>query len=218
MQLNSINEVHHIKPLVCGNWHSHNSGTLGHPIADPSKDKCDTLGIANPDNVAFMVGHDKLLIGEDTGYHKNNAVWGYDMTSHSLTRIMTVPHGAETTGVYWHSDINGYAYIQNQVQHPSPESTYGRAGAIGYIKIKVAADNTPMPITAPIAPAITTKSDNELSGGAIAGIVVGVFAALGLGADIGYFAGSASGAAVSAPASSNEPVSGGAEQKGAVMP
>merc|ERR1719238_1410396 len=101
MQLNGNNEITHIKPLVCGNYHAHNSGTKGNPLAD-AKDKCDTLSIANPDNVAFMVGHDKLLIGEDTSYHKNNAVWVYDMPTHSLTRIMTVPFGAETTGVYFH--------------------------------------------------------------------------------------------------------------------
>merc|ERR1712046_171193 len=68
---------------------------------------------------------------------------GYDMESHGLTRIMTVPFGAETTGVYFHPDINGYAYIQNQVQHPHPDSHWGRRGAIGYIKMKIAADVAP---------------------------------------------------------------------------
>ena len=65
-----------------------------------------------------MNGHDILLIGEDTSKHKNNAVWAYHMETHALTRISTVVQEAETTGVWYHENINGWSYIMNQVQHP----------------------------------------------------------------------------------------------------
>lgn len=129
--------VTHIQSLVCGNYKGGN--------ADEAN-KCDIHTIANPDNIAFMEGHDKLFIGEDTSNHENNVVWVYDMESSDLARIMTVPKGAETTGVYYHADINGFAYIMNQVQHPGADTVYGRAGAVGYMvidtKVTTAASHT----------------------------------------------------------------------------
>jgi len=128
-----------IKSLICGQYKSENGGaaTWIH-----ESNGCNVLSISNPDNVAFMEGYDKLLIGEDTGEHDSNAVWSYDMVTHSLTRILTVPVGAETTGTYFYNNINGYAYIMNQVQHADvwqgrPSSgrrrSAGGAGGVGYV-------------------------------------------------------------------------------------
>merc|ERR1719189_84662 len=125
MPLSADNLFYEIVPLVCGNPDplsseaSHDNG-------------CDVLSISNPDNIAFAEELDKLFIGEDTGNHENNAVWSYDMKTASLTRVLIVPLGAETTGVYYHNSINGYAYLQEQVQHPGADTAYGRAGAAGY--------------------------------------------------------------------------------------
>ncbi len=87
------------------------------------KNKCDIDGIANPDNITYIPGYDTLIIGEDTGSgHQNDAVWAYNLKSGKLTRIQTTPYGSETTSVYFHPDINGFAYLMSVVQHPYGES------------------------------------------------------------------------------------------------
>ena len=80
-------------------------------------------GIANPDNLSFINGYDTLLIGEDTvDGHQNDMVWAYNLVTRELTRIFSAPYGSETTGIYFYPDINGFAYIKAQVQHPYGES------------------------------------------------------------------------------------------------
>ncbi len=59
---------------------------------------CDPEGIANADNIKFL-GHDILLIGEDTTYHVNNMLWAYNVKTHQMTRIASLPIGAEVTGL-----------------------------------------------------------------------------------------------------------------------
>ncbi|MFA3790895.1 PhoX family phosphatase [Aliiglaciecola sp. SL4] len=84
---------------------------------------CHINGIANPDNVTYMAGHNQLIIGEDTGSgHQNDAIWSYDLDAGSLTRIQTTPYGSETTSPYWYPNINGWAYLMSVVQHPYGES------------------------------------------------------------------------------------------------
>ena len=91
---------------------------------------CDKDGIANPDNLTFIKGRNKLIIGEDTGSgHQNDAIWLLDLAAvdsanpkAGLTRILTTPYGSETTGPYWYPDINGFAYLMTVVQHPYGES------------------------------------------------------------------------------------------------
>jgi len=87
------------------------------------KNKCDIDGIANPDNLTYIPGRNILIIGEDTGSgHQNDAVWAYNVETGKLTRIETTPYGSETTSVYFHPDINGFAYLISVVQHPYGES------------------------------------------------------------------------------------------------
>jgi len=90
---------------------------------------CSVNGIANPDNLSFINGYDTLLIGEDTVTgHQNDMVWSYNVVTRELTRIFSSPYGAETTGVYFYPNINGYAYIKAQVQHPYGESDADKLG------------------------------------------------------------------------------------------
>ncbi len=84
---------------------------------------CDIDGLANPDNITYVPGHDTLIIGEDTGDgHQNDAVWSYDLGSKELTRIETTPYGSETTSVYVYPNVQGHAYLMSVVQHPYGES------------------------------------------------------------------------------------------------
>jgi hypothetical protein len=87
------------------------------------KNTCSVNGIANPDNLSYLPGYDTLLIGEDAEVeHQNDSVWAYNVVSRELTRILTSPYGAETTGIYYYPNLNGHAYIKLQVQHPFGES------------------------------------------------------------------------------------------------
>jgi hypothetical protein len=91
---------------------------------------CSVNGIANPDNLSFINGYDTLLIGEDTvDGHQNDMVWAYNIVTRELTRIFSAPYGSETTGVYFYPDINGFAYIKAQVQHPYGESDTDKVGS-----------------------------------------------------------------------------------------
>ena len=84
---------------------------------------CDMDGLANPDNVSYLPGHDTLFIGEDTETgHQNDAVWAYDVIGDKLTRIETTPYGAETTSVYVYPNVGGNAYLMSVIQHPYGES------------------------------------------------------------------------------------------------
>ncbi|UZK02867.1 PhoX family protein [Venatoribacter cucullus] len=104
---------------------------VGRPVSesDPqvvgfeNNNTCHIDGIANPDNVTYMSGYDKLIIGEDTGDgHQNDVIWAYEFDDKSLTRIQTTPYGAETTSPYWYPNINGWAYLMSVIQHPYGES------------------------------------------------------------------------------------------------
>lgn len=84
---------------------------------------CHIDGIANPDNVTYMTGHDTLIIGEDTGSgHQNDVIWALDLQTQTLSRIQTTPYGSETTSPYWYPNINGWAYLTSVIQHPYGES------------------------------------------------------------------------------------------------
>jgi uncharacterized protein len=95
--------------------------TCGIPNTDPltkAVDACVTDHIANPDNVAMIPRFNQLLIGEDTGLHANNLIWIYHLQKGSMTRIVSVPRGAETTSPYWFT-VGDWDYMSMVVQHPS---------------------------------------------------------------------------------------------------
>jgi len=98
--------------------------------ADNNLDK-----MAQPDNIAMIPGSDILLLGED-GKHDNNMIWAYDLGDETLTRIVSVPEGAETTSPYIHH-VGGQAYLTVVAQHPdeSAKNAYGDS-ITGVIRLK----------------------------------------------------------------------------------
>ena len=55
--------------------------------------------VANPDNLSYSEELRTVFIGEDSGMHTNNYVWAYELDSQKLSRILSVPAGAEATGL-----------------------------------------------------------------------------------------------------------------------
>jgi uncharacterized protein len=74
--------------------------------------------IANPDNLKFSEKMRTLFIGEDSGMHVNNFLWAYNVDTKVLSRLMSVPAGAESTGLQAVDEINGWTYIMSNFQHP----------------------------------------------------------------------------------------------------
>ncbi|WP_410211929.1 PhoX family protein [Aquirhabdus sp.] len=83
--------------------------TLGN-TANPNK-------IGNPDNLKFSEKLRTLFIGEDSSQHVNNFVWAYNVDTKALVRLMSMPAGAEATGLGVVDDLNGWTYITTNFQH-----------------------------------------------------------------------------------------------------
>ncbi len=79
-------------------------------LANPEK-------IANPDNIKFSEQLRTLFIGEDSGTHVNNFLWAYNVDSRKLSRLLSTPAGAESTGLHAVDDINGFTYVMSNFQH-----------------------------------------------------------------------------------------------------
>jgi secreted PhoX family phosphatase len=117
--------------------------------ADAAGNTADLGLIANPDNLKFSNQWRTLFIGEDSGMHVNNIVWAYNLEDGSLTRLLSVPAGAECTGLSVVENCNGHAYVLSNFQHPGDRKftadqtavsarikqiwDNNRAGAVGYI-------------------------------------------------------------------------------------
>lgn len=87
---------------------------------------CDPNGIANPDNIKYL-GHNLLLIGEDTHLHLNNMLWAYDTNTGMMTRIASLPIGAEVTGLEWGVVGNkGLLFVDQQ--HPFKDNPVNAEG------------------------------------------------------------------------------------------
>jgi secreted PhoX family phosphatase len=86
--------------------------------ADTDGNTAVVAKIANPDNLSFSNNMGTLFIGEDSGMHLNNYVWAYNVSSQSLARILSVPAGAECTGLQVKDNVNGFAYVMSNFQHP----------------------------------------------------------------------------------------------------
>lgn len=85
--------------------------------------------IANPDNIKYSEVARTLFIGEDSSTaHINNFVWAYNIDNKSLTRILSIPAGAESTGLQVLEDLNGFAYIMSNYQHAGDYSANIDAG------------------------------------------------------------------------------------------
>ena len=86
------------------------SDALGN-TANPDK-------IANPDNLKFSESMRTLFIGEDSSQHVNNFLWAYNVDTKTLSRIMSIPAGGESTGLHAVDQLNGWTYIMSNFQHP----------------------------------------------------------------------------------------------------
>ncbi len=73
--------------------------------------------IASPDNVKFSEKLRTLFIGEDSGSHVNNFLWAYNVDTKTLSRLLSTPAGAESTGLHAVDEINGWTYIMSNFQH-----------------------------------------------------------------------------------------------------
>lgn len=73
--------------------------------------------VANPDNLFFSEKMRTLFIGEDSGTHVNNFVWAYQVDTGRLSRILSLPSGAEATGLQVVENLNGHAYVMSNSQH-----------------------------------------------------------------------------------------------------
>jgi len=91
---------------------------LGQPIeTDVNGNTCAVDSIANTDNVFFSEKMRTLFIGEDSGTHTNNFVWAYNVETKKLSRLLSLPAGAESTGLQVVENENGHAYIMSNAQH-----------------------------------------------------------------------------------------------------
>ncbi len=93
---------------------------VGKDLASPDAigNRADAERIANPDNLKFSERLRTLFIGEDSGLHVNNFLWAYNVDTGSLSRILSCPAGAESTGLQAADDVNGFAYVMSNFQHP----------------------------------------------------------------------------------------------------
>ncbi len=93
---------------------------VGRDLEAPDEvgNKADVDRVANPDNLKFSERLRTLFIGEDSGTHVNNFLWAYNVDTGKLTRILSCPAGAESTGLQAVDDLNGFAYIMSNFQHP----------------------------------------------------------------------------------------------------
>ena len=96
------------------------TGLVGEDLAT-----ADALGnlanadkIANPDNIKFSENLRTLFIGEDSAMHVNNFLWAYNVDTKVLSRILSTPAGAESTGLHAVDAVNGWTYIMSNFQHP----------------------------------------------------------------------------------------------------
>jgi hypothetical protein len=77
----------------------------------------DADRIGNPDNIKFSEKLRTLFIGEDSGMHVNNFLWAYNVDTKELSRILSTPAGAESTGLHAVDAVNGFTYIMSNFQH-----------------------------------------------------------------------------------------------------
>lgn len=100
-------------PELVGGW---NGGSK-----DAEGNQCSQDKVCGGDNVKFMEASRTLLIGEDTSRRNNNYVWAFNVDTRKLSRILSVPMNAEATGLNVVEDVNGFAYITSNFQHPGED-------------------------------------------------------------------------------------------------
>jgi secreted PhoX family phosphatase len=74
--------------------------------------------ISLTDNLSYSEAMRTLFIGEDSSQHVNNYIWAYNVDTKALARIYSAPAGAECTGLQVVDNLNGFAYLSANFQHP----------------------------------------------------------------------------------------------------
>lgn len=93
------------------------------PAADDKGNTANIDKVANPDNLSFSPEMRTLFIGEDSGMHTNNFLWAYNVDTKKLSRVLSVPAGAESTGLQAVDNYNGFSYVMSNLQHPGDFET-----------------------------------------------------------------------------------------------
>ncbi len=94
---------------------------LGQDLATPDPangNLANTDKISLTDNLWFSESMRTLFVGEDSSQHVNNFIWAYNVETKALARIYSAPAGAECTGLQAVDNLNGYAYVMANFQHP----------------------------------------------------------------------------------------------------
>lgn len=86
-------------------------------VADALGNLANADKVSNPDNLKFSEKLRTLFIGEDSSTHVNNFLWAYNVDTKKLSRLMSMPSGAEATGLHVVDDLNGWTYIMSNFQH-----------------------------------------------------------------------------------------------------
>lgn len=92
--------------------------------------------VASPDNLSFSDDMNTLFIGEDSGMHTNNYVWAYDLTTKELSRVLSVPAGAEATGLKVVEGLMDHNYVMSNFQHPGDELDTKKITAVNIDDLK----------------------------------------------------------------------------------
>ncbi len=87
---------------------------------------CHPDDISNPDNITY-IGHNTLLISEDTTKHVNNMTWAYNTKTNKKVRIASLPIGAEVTGVDT-GTVGGKPILLINQQHPFKDNPKNAVG------------------------------------------------------------------------------------------
>lgn len=94
--------------------------------------------VANTDNLSYSEALRTLFIGEDSGMHTNNFVWAYNIDTKKLSRILSIPAGAESTGLFAADNRNGFSYLMSNFQHPGDELDGKNITAVDREQLKAA--------------------------------------------------------------------------------
>lgn len=84
---------------------------------DELGNRADPDHVATPDNLKFSERLRTLFIGEDSDTHVNNFLWAYHVDTKELSRVLSCPVGAESTGLHAVDELHGWTYIASNFQH-----------------------------------------------------------------------------------------------------
>ena len=104
--------------------------------ADSDGNLADIDKIAQPDNVKFSEKMRTLFIGEDGSGHLNNYLWAYNVDTKLLSKVLSVPAGAESVGLQAVDNLNGFAYVMTGFQHAGSDLSYDSVNGTGTLNNK----------------------------------------------------------------------------------